>query len=405
MAGINGWYYDTQLDNKLTSVSLHSNKWYDESINNGENEPKGGFVNWDHCKDDNGFGNHGKQTDGDQFLTNAGGTNTGRGCGYGIDPICKSILAEDFNVTISNTWSDFGGDPVSEVWNGARTKYGPYLKNAIESLNLLYNKNKEVRNEQDLGKVMDFFTGIVDKAGTWIKDKSEQYDIDIVRFFNKALISQGTRFSYYGGTGISFGNLGMKFTIFPKWDNNNKFISVTEQVNKLYPYFIGRVESFEKVDKLAKNQEIDLTNNMFYDFLKKCFMWQTPPNDYKSEIFDVDDIQEGTLKLKLGCYYELANMLCSDMMLNFSKSMVKNPRDNSVSPLFCDVTLNLRPASKFTDRALKKFIGGLDENGRVERKELKELNRSLSANLTNERTNFLIDYGSAVSVYNSGLNV
>lgn len=399
MAGINGWYYDTQLDNKLTSVSLHSNKWFDESINNGDGEPKGGFVNWDQCKDNNGFGSNKNATDDDQFLTNAGGRDTERGCGYGIDPICKSILAEDFNVTISNTWSDFGGDPVSEVWNGARAKYGPYIKNAMETLNQFYTKNRQVRDEKDLGKVMDFFTGIVDKAGTWIREKSGKYDIDIVRFFNKALISQGTRFSYYGGTGISFGNLGMKFTIFPKWDNNDRFISVTEQINKLYPYFIGRVESFHKLDKIAQENGINISDSDAYQFLKKCFMWQTPPNDYKAEIFDIDDIQEGTLKLKLGCYYELANMLCSDMMLNFSKSMVKNPEDNSVSPLFCDISLNLRPASKFTDRALKNFIGKLDANGRTERKDLKELNQTLSDNLSTAREDFKKDYGSVVNTY------
>lgn len=116
-------------------------------------------------------------------------------------------------------------------------------------------------------------------------------------------------------------------------------------------------------------------------------MWQSPPNDYKAEIFDIDETQEGTLKLKLGCQYELANLLCSDVMLNFSKSMVKNPFDNSVSPLFCDMALNLRPSTKFTDASLKKFVGGLTNSGQA-KESLKDLNEELRDNLLKQQVSY-----------------
>ena len=389
MPGINGWYYDIQLDNELTSVTLHSNKWYNENLDNGEGKRKGGFVNWDQCNGDNGFGPRGNETDDDKYATHAGGTDTGHGSGYGIDPICKSILAEDFNVTISNTWSDFGGDPVSELWNGSRVKYGPYLKNLSESVGILLDKNEQARANSDNGTITSFITKLISKAGDAMNRFKDKYDIDLVRFLNKALVTQGTRFSYYGGTGISFGNLGMKFTLFPKWDKDGNFVTVTEQVTKLYPYFIGRLQKFDEVDSLIG--QLTGKENEIYELLKKCFMWQTPPNDYKSEIFDMDVTQEGTLKLKLGCQYELANLLCSDMMLNFSKSMVKNPRNNNLSPLFCDVALNLRPATKFTDLSLKKFISGLGEKGQV-KKDLKRLNERLNDNLKKQESEFLEKY-------------
>ena len=395
MPGINGWYYDTQLDNKLTSVTLHSNKWYDENLDNGEyrdgtRKKAGGFKNWNQIEGDNGFGPNGNATDEDKFATNAGADDTDKGSGYGVDPICRSILAEDFNVTISNTWSDFGGDPVQDLWNGARVKYAPYLKNAFESINLLYENNEKSMQEGGHGKAAGFMMNLISKIGGAINNFSDKHDINVIRFLNKALISQGTRFSYYGGTGISFGNLGMKFTLFPKWDKDGNFVTVTEQVSKLYPYFIGRLDKFNEVDSLLG----DLTGeqNTVYKMLQKCFMWQSPPNDYKAEIFDIDQTQEGTLKLKLGCQYELANLLCSDVMLNFSKSMVKNPLDNSVSPLFCDMALNLRPSTKFTDASLRKFVSGLTNSGQM-KDDLKNLNAKLYSNLMSQKVKYDLNNG------------
>lgn len=393
MPGINGWYYDTQLNNKLTSVTLHSNKWYDKTIDNGTykdgvtKKRSGGFKNWNQIEGDNGFGPNGNATDDDRFATHAGVTDTGDGSGYGIDPICKSILAEDFNVTISNTWSEFGGDPVQELWNGARVKYAPYAKNIIETLGVLAQKNEEARQNENNGNITSWITNLISKLSNGVQNLTK--DMDIVRFLNKALISQGTRFSYYGGTGISFGNLGMRFTLFPKWDEYGDFITVTDQVSKLYPYFIGRLEKFEEVDTILKKFGDTTTNGdpKFYDFLQKCFMWQSPPNDYKAEIFDIDVTQEGTLKLKFGCQYELANLLCTDMMLNFSKGMVKSPKDNTLSPLYCDIALNLRPATKFTDLSLKKFIGGLNNSGGA-KKDLTELNNMLNKNLNDQEKEF-----------------
>jgi hypothetical protein len=87
------------------------------------------------------------------------------------------------------------------------------------------------------------------------------------------------------------------------------------------------------------------------------------------------------------------------MMLNFSKNMVKNPEDNSVSPLFCDVALNLRPASKFTDLSLKKFINGFDSETGYRNSQLDILQKQLKENLNTEKEAFEKLYKTPITNY------
>lgn len=349
MTKIKGWYYDKQLESPLTSVTLHANKWW-KANENGEG---GEFINWDQIKGENGFGNHGNECDKDLYERLIQIENGA--CGYGLDPICTSILNEDFGIAISNTWSEFGGDPIGDMWNSLRGPMSGVAKPIVDSLNTLLTNNEEHRNNGDENK--SNFVRKIEDAIHWIREKKTKYvdskDVDVVSFLNKALITQGTRFSYYGGTGIAFGNLGMKFTIFPQW-KNNEFIEVQKQVEKLYPYFIGQVESFESATGIKGDED----SNYLGQAANRCFMFQKPPGGYLTEMLSIDKIQEGTLKLKIGGFYEITNLVCSDIMLNFSKNMVKNPIDNTISPLFCDVTISLRASTKYSDIMLRKFIGG-----------------------------------------------
>jgi hypothetical protein len=82
---------------------------------------------------------------------------------------------------------------------------------------------------------------------------------------------------------------------------------------------------------------------------------------FKANIKNVDVVQEGTLLLKFGAYYMIDNLVVENATFNFSKQMTKNPQGyhnygEILSPLYCEVTIQLRPATKYSDISLKKFV-------------------------------------------------
>lgn len=387
MAKVRGWYYDKQIDSPLTSATLHANMWWNERGNGG----KGEFINWDKISGDNGFGSHRNECDRDKYETLIG--TVPDACGYGIDPICTSILNEDFNIAISNTWSEFGGDPIGEMWNNLRGPMSGVARPIIDSINTLFENNRIAKQNsgEDISKLREWLQNAVD----WVHgklDTSRFREADIVSFLNKALVTNGTRFTYYGGTGIAFGNLGMKFTIFPKWENN-QFLDVQNQVTKLYPYFIGQMESFEEATGVGESKEGDsFLVGTAKDAANRCFMFQKPPGGYLTEMSGIDLIQKGTLKLKIGSFYEITNLVCSDVMLNFSKNMVKNPTNQEISPLFCDVNITLRPSTKYSDKMLRAFVGGSDEA----KKSMKQV---IKQNLIDEKKKLTSSIGTPNPTY------
>lgn len=327
---LSGWYYDIQQDPKespLTTVSLHPNKKY-----TGE-----GDTGWEVFD----------STDRDFE-------------GYSLDPICTSILSEDFNVQVSNQWSDFGGDPLSELWDRAKplAPYANLLASAIKQIDSQIDKNS-LQND-------DSISGYLSRGVSWLAKNGPDKLSD---FLNRKLIVQGTRFSYYSGTDISFGSLGMKFTIFPKWVNGT-LLSVNNQVSQLYPYVIGKMvdEDFGVKDETMK------------ETIKDYIKWQKPPGGYSPKPQNIDKIQEGTLKLKIGAFYSIPNLLVQDAQFTYSRQMVKLPTtsvtgytDNEItentsviSPLSCDVSLLFRPSTKFSDKALKEFVTGTGRNNDIE---------------------------------------
>ena len=63
--------------------------------------------------------------------------------------------------------------------------------------------------------------------------------------------------------------------------------------------------------------------------------------------------------LRFGAYYAITNLVVENANFNFSKQMTKNPNPNAselLSPLYCDVTIQLRPATKYSDKSLKEFV-------------------------------------------------
>ena len=347
---ISGFYYDLQKENRLLSVTLHPNMVTSD-----------GGVTW---------------------VKPSGEVDED---GYRKEPIARAILKEDFVVGVANNWMDFsGGDTINQIWNSLKP-FAPYAKYAAEHL----EEMARVGNEE---KAKGGFTGVVANLLNDMVNKFAPYVDKAADYLNRSLVVQGTRFSYYAGTGTSFGNLQMKYIIFGDWING-QFKTVHDQLQELYPYILGKYVNWD-----TKNKD-----NMLNQFVG----WQLPPGGFKADVKNVDIVQEGTLKLKFGGYYSIPNIVVKDAQLTFSKQMIKSPRStegsNKISPLYCDIQLTLQPATKYTDISLRNFVEG---KGTVS--DIQEIEGTLSDNLSNIKdqnamllgnyqSNVSSDSGSAVS--------
>lgn len=380
---MNGWYYDEQLNNPMTSITLHANKRLDgDKVN---------WVDYDDC-------------DEDTYMKGDGG----KGGGYGNEPIARAILTEDFNVAVANTWSPLNGDDmISGIWSQIRTlaPYTPIIGHALDIA------ESGIESTETNGKVT---TGIKNVLHTIVEGAKTGLSMIDSRL-NDHLITQGTRFTYYSGSGTAFGNLGLKYTIFPQFDSTSGFTDTVSQVSKLLPYVNGvfekdnlgflktavlawgklqgktreelmgyasrmnkAIEDFsngkyttpdalknaaKKVNEVAAeitNSAISIADDIIGEIAERGLIgWQKAPGGYKPTYKDIDTTLEGTLKLKLGSQFAVSSLLCQDASFNFSKVMVKNPLDGTISPLYCDIALTLTPATKYSNNALDDFISGV----------------------------------------------
>ena len=342
---ISGFYYDAQKNNKLLSVTLHPNM-----------KTEDGGITW---KPVTG------EVDSD---------------GYSMTPIATAILKEDFVVGIANNWMDFsGGDTINQAWNSLKP-FAPYAKYAAEHLQEMARLGDELKERGGLeGFISNGLNDVVNNIAPYI-DKAADY-------LNRSLVVQGTRFSYYAGTGTSFGNLQMKYIIFGDWING-KFLTVHQQLDKLYPYILGKYVPWD-----TKNKD---------NILNQFVGWQLPPGGFKADVKNVDIVQKGTLKLKFGGYYSIPNIVVKDVQLTFSKQMIKNPQpatgDNKISPLYCDIQMTLQPATKYTDVSLKNFI-----EGKGTTQDICEIETMISDNLRNikdQNSMMLGNYNDAAGLLN-----
>ena len=371
---LSGWYYDLQRDNEITSVKLLANTY-----KSNEKRKKNVFTT---------------DSDGNKIFATEGGSNNTllfeeEGTGENIwkkavdakgeNPgwweedsdgynklLCKSIISEDFNITTTNSWTDFGGDPLGAAWEGIAKPLAPYsvmFKDALNSLVEKQNIRKSSGVEE--GKVASLISKATELMSTFSNNSS------LSEYLNKSLVVQGTRFTYYSGTGISFNNLGMRFTIFPRYDENGKFMSVLDQIGDILPYIVGRFVPFHISDtQTASLVQKFVGNTAIKDvesFVTQYVNWQEPPGGFMAKnkdvdqtgITDADSPQFGTLKLKIGGLYAITNLVCADASLTFSKQMVKGPSSETpLTPLYCDVNLMLKPATKYSDKSLMRFING-----------------------------------------------
>lgn len=314
-----GFYYDTNRDNGLQSVTLHCNS----QLSSGKWVKYSGEVDND---------------------------------GYSMKPLCKAVLTEDYQAAISNSWSEFGDDSVNNFF-GQFKPYAPYLSflsREFKKMNAAEDEMKTGTSEEDRRAVLSTVGKILDK-GTDILEKIANSGAD---YLNRALVTKTGRFSYYTGTGVGFGNLTLKFTMFSDYVDG-EFKSVNDQILDLYPYCFGKLVKF--LDDTGQPLD-DGSGDLIKELGDRYFGWQIPPGGFRAELDNIDKIQFGTLKLKFGVLYAIDNLVCEAATFQMSKQLMKRwdagSKENDLCPLSCDVTLTFKPASKFTDVRLKSLIDG-----------------------------------------------
>lgn len=380
---ISGFYYDIQKSNPLQRVTLHANT----------KPPTKDYEDWPAWSSTSGVNSdfyllREKDLDPDESGKNA----------YGAMPICSSILQEDFNISIANTWGDFvGGQQLEGLWSQLKA-FEPYANFTSENINTLGsnlsnylrdNPNALLNNVTDADKVSKFF------------NKASDISNKIGSVLSRQLVVQGTRFKYYAGTGIAFGNLSMRFTLFADhvpqlvYDKANKklkiggykFQTVDEQLSPLLPYAIGKFVNLLD-DENGHSAATAILGNNIPENTKKIINewlgWQMTPGGFRADLKQIDEIQKGTLMLKIGPFYRLKNLVIQDIQLNYSKQVAKYVIIESgkpklkTCPLYCDVNITLSPAGKYSNNMLGEFVMGRSSDNSAHIKQIeKDINDSL----------------------------
>lgn len=380
-----GFYYDTQISNPLLTATLHPNTYISNVEYNGEdpyslNKP----FEWS-LYDPNNSKEPCLEPLTYNFNKNLNGGLNPSEC-YRRRPLVTAILNEDFQVNIGNAWNDqSGGQELENLFNSLKA-YSPFGDHAgIASKQVSEKLDNISKNSKSsiIGKTSGMLSKIAGKAGDLFEKNSTR--------LNGALIIQGTRFSYYGGSSTTFGNLSIKFTLFADWilDKNGKpqFKTVHDQLLEIYPYAIGKYDPVEipKDWTDSKSKVWQTTKETGADIISTYFGWQSPPGGFRANTQSLDTCQKGTLRLVLGGYYTAENLVIESMNVNFSKMMTKIPTPAAkeeytfevmettedgfgyittetisgpgkhLTPLYADVVLTLKPATNYTDDTIIKF--------------------------------------------------
>ena len=337
---VSGFYYDLQCNDRLTMAALYPNMKPAKDMNKNPN----GFENFT-----------GDEIDKD---------TTSKECPYSKYPICTAIINEDFQVSVANSFSDVGSDPIGNLWQELKP-LAPYLGEVSSNLSDIAKATQQWLGNNGTGS--KFANGV-----KWLNENVFNPGKDKVKtastYLARSLVVQGTRFVYYSGTGVDYGNLMMKFTLFSGYDKDGNWRSVDDQIKGdgtaqhpgILPYVIGE---FKKVNEIPGDAG---------EFVQQYASWQLPPDGFTADIKNVDNVQSGTLRLRIGVRYAIENLVISGAQFNFSKTMVKNPESSDIAddylvPLSCDVVLNLKPATKSSRVSLENFVFG--KNSTEYRKE------------------------------------
>ena len=297
---------------------------------------------------------------------------------YAKEAICSAILNEDFRVNVSNNFSKLGGDPLGEFINSAKSA----LPIMGEVSNFLKNIAKKTSETSENWKKEGKDTSAVDTLGKYLNMASGWTNVNKA-LMNRAIVFQGARFSYFGGTGVAFDNVALNYTMFPYWDTEDcddngfpKFKTIYDQLEIILPYVIGDFVPlvFSEVVKTgSESKAVSFLKDIEGEakgIASSFGSWQLPPAGFEAAIKDIDVIQKGTLKLKVGSLYSIDNIVITSCNFTLSKHLIKHPQieaelenatENAaqyLTPAFCDVQLGLKPVSMASKNSLLRFIRG-----------------------------------------------
>lgn len=384
---VSGFYYDQQLGDYLLTARLYPNAILTSTTaGGGEDEV------WSPPP-------HTDENNGETYFTTD--TNNKKWW-YSTTPIARAILNEEFNVSIANQWSDFGGDPLGQFWNSQKAM-GPYMALAGKAFLEMaaqtekYDFGRLNAEESTKNTIKSGITNILGSLG--------KSNIIQSKLLHRSLVVQGTQFTYFGGTGTDFGSLNMKYTVFAdyfddglggvEWRSvHRQLTGISDRDGKtredtcLLDYVIGNYINFADpggtVDKAATDSGVNISNEV-RSSLNEFAQWQMAPGGYEAAIKSIDTIQKGTLKLEIGMFYSVANLVIQSVQLNFSKTMIKNPDawskgEYKLEPMACDVMVTLKPATKSSKNSLLEFI-----NGNLQKRKREQYQRTIGEALKNTK--------------------
>lgn len=338
------FYYDRMLLNSTTVVTLHANRVY-------VIEKPGEEGKWKDASEVS------ETLDDDGYIGKA---------------LYRSVLNEDYQINVSNSWSQFGDDAIGSMFNSLKP-FAPYAAKLAEAAGIMSEKSKNMKLTGDKS-IDSSFGRVMTNLAEHVRDYSDKG----ANILNRSLVAQGARFSYYSGTDVGFGNLTMKFTVFSgiRWNEDLadwEWKDVNSQLEPLYPYVMGKYtngiidpETGKVIQASDKEASIDTgVTGETAELINEFFSWQLPPGGYTPDTINYDKAQKGTLKLKLGVFYSIPSLVCVNSQFQFSKQMTKHwneeKKRNEISPLYCDVILTFQPVVKFSDDVIKKLVSGKTE--------------------------------------------
>ena len=346
----NPFYYDQQLSDKRLVVTLHPNAKYAGEV-------------WVPFPDNECFSQ--------SILLNKDIREENLQYRYRMKPIATAIASEDFIVNVNNSWTDFGkNSPIEDMFNSLKP-YAPMISAAGPAIKEIMNYDYS-KSDSTVVKGIGKFLG---KVGSI----AEEFGLDggtdqLSNLLNRQLTVQGTRFSYFSGSNTSFGNLSMKFTVFSDWvwnGNEYAFTTCYEQLEELYDYAMCK---YEDVNGSTGGRVADKIGTAIFDsttgknigdatekFIETNFKWQMPPGGFRADLRSIDNVQKGTLKLRINDMYTLENLVITSMNVSYSRIPCKCPLEvdaGKIVPLYADVVISLQPATLYSDTAMRAFTEG-----------------------------------------------
>lgn len=311
-----GFYYDSQIEDPMLSISLHPNTIP------GKDKFKDG---WEVCT-------------GDTLEITIGGEYDK----YRREPLARAIMTEDFIYSITNNFTDNDmGNPIENIFNNLKP-YAPIVGKFADGL----GKGADSMKEDDMGS---YLVKKANQFAGWIAPKLKEGS----SFLNNALMMQGTRFTYYSGTSFNINNMEFKFIAFSDWINEGKeFQPVNEYVDLIRPYVMGKYHPVTS----------ELTGTDADKFIAQYVGYQIPPAGFKMDTQNLNNILRGTLRLNIGGMYAISNLVIKNMTVNLSKAQAKDPRDGkegSTVPLYAEISLQLAPACSLVDGPFEAIVNNI----------------------------------------------